>query len=96
MRKVITLSMLVIALPPIVFSGNLETRVLRTRSSPNWLCLLERPAHAGTVLGVVPTTLKKGNEHEQIYASIACYLALSIPPGMGAEVPVSDVTRADW
>ena len=68
------------------FSNNLETRVLRTRSSPNWLCLLERPAHAGTFLCVVHTTLKKGNEHEQIYESIACNLALSIPPGMGAEV----------
>ena len=76
------------------FSNNLETRVLGTRSSPNWLCLLERPAHAGTFLGVVHTTLKKGNEHEQICESIACYLALSIPPGMGAEVPVADVGRA--
>jgi hypothetical protein len=76
------------------FSGNLETRVLRTRSSPNWLCLLERPAHAGTFHGVVPTTLKKGNEHEQIYESIACYLALSIPLGVGSEVPIPDVARS--
>jgi hypothetical protein len=30
------------------FSNNLKTRVLRTRSSPNWLSLLERSAHAGT------------------------------------------------
>ena len=76
------------------FSDNLETRVLGTRSSPNWLGLLERPAHAGTFRSVVLTTLKKGNEHEQIFESIACYLALSIPPGMGAEVSVSDVARA--
>ena len=53
------------------FSDNLETRVLGTRSSPNWLGLLERSAHAGTFRGVVLTTLKKGNEHEQIYESIA-------------------------
>ena len=42
-----------------------------------------------------PHNAEKGNEHEQIYKSIACYLALSIPPGMGAEIPLSDVARSD-
>ena len=77
------------------FSDNLKTRVLRTRSSPNWLGLLERPAHAATVRGVVPTTQRKESEHEQIYPSIACYMALSIPFGVGAEVSVPDAARAD-
>ena len=42
-----------------------------------------------------PHNTEKGNEHEQIYESIACYMALSIPSGMGAEISVSDAAWAD-
>ena len=42
-----------------------------------------------------PHNAEKGNEHEQVRKSIACYMALSIPPGMGAEVPLPDVARSD-
>ena len=42
-----------------------------------------------------PHNTEKGNEHEQICKSIACYMALSIPPGLGAEVSVSDAAGAD-
>src|SRR5690349_4213077 len=78
-----------------VFNDNLEIRVLRTRSSPNWLCLLEH------LLMQIPLqccahNAAKGEEHEQVRKSIACYLALSIPRGMGTEVPVPDVAGADW
>ena len=42
-----------------------------------------------------PHNTEKGNEHEQICKSIACYMALSIPPGLGTEVSVSDAAGAD-
>jgi len=42
-----------------------------------------------------PHNAEKGNEHEQVQKSIACYMALSISPGMGAEIPVPDAARSD-
>lgn len=74
--------------------NNLKTRVLWTRSSANWLCLLET-CSCRYLSRCCPHNTEKGNEHEQICKSIACYMALSIPPGLGAQVSVSDATRAD-
>src|ERR1700687_5689019 len=73
-------------------SNTLKTRVLRTRSSANWLCLLETCRYLSMCC---PHNTEKGNEHEQICKSIACYMALSIPLGLGAKVSVSGAARAD-
>ena len=43
---------------------------------------------------VVPTTFEKGRKHEQVCKIIARYMALSIPLGMGAEIPVQNDARA--
>jgi len=52
------------------------------------------PAQAGYFREVVPTTFLKEIKHEQVCTSIACDLALSIPRGLGAEVPISDAAGA--
>ena len=41
-----------------------------------------------------PHNVKKGNEHERIYESIACNLVLSISPCLGTEIPVQSSTRS--
>ena len=42
-----------------------------------------------------PHNAEKGNEHEQVQKSIACHMALSIPLGLGTEVPLSHVAGSD-
>ena len=55
----------------------------------------QRTRSCGLLSRRCPHNVKKGTKHEQVQESIACDLALSIPPGVGSEISVPGIAGAD-